>query len=35
LVARKKLGLLVLAYLAVLAGLLFVAKKTLWRNVEH
>ena len=35
LVARKKLGLLVLAYLVVLAGLLFVAKKTLWRNVEH
>lgn len=32
---RKKLGLLVLAYLAVLAGLLFVAKKTLWRNVDH
>ena len=35
LVERKKLGLLVLAYLAVLAGLLFVAKKTLWRDVEH
>ena len=35
LVERKKLGLLVLSYLAVLAGLLFVAKKTLWRNVEH
>ncbi len=35
LVERKKLGLLVLAYLAVLAGLLFIAKKTLWRNVEH
>ena len=35
LVERKKLGLMVLAYLAVLAGLLFVAKKTLWRNVEH
>ncbi len=35
LVERKKLGLMVLGYLAVLAGLLFVAKKTLWRNVEH
>ena len=35
LVERKKLGLMVLAYLAALAGLLFVAKKTLWRNVEH
>ena len=35
LVERKKLGLLVLAYLAALACLLFVAKKTLWRNVEH
>ena len=35
LVERKKLGILVLAYLAALAGLLFVAKKTLWRNVEH
>ena len=32
---RKKTGLLVLGYLAILAGLLFVAKKTLWRNVEH
>jgi cytochrome c1 len=32
---RKKLGLWVLAYLAVLVGLLFVAKRTLWRNVEH
>lgn len=32
---RKKLGLTVLGYLAILAGLLFVAKTTLWRNVEH
>ncbi len=35
LVERKKLGLWVLAYLAVLVALLFLAKKTLWRNVEH
>ena len=35
LVERKKLGLLVLAYLAALTALLYVAKKTLWRNVEH
>jgi ubiquinol-cytochrome c reductase cytochrome c1 subunit len=32
---RKKMGLWVLIYLAVLAGLLLVAKKTLWRNVDH
>ncbi len=35
LMERKKMGIWVLAYLAVLVGLLFVAKKTLWRNVEH
>jgi cytochrome c1 len=32
---RKKMGLMVVVYLAVLAGLLLLAKKTLWRNVEH
>ena len=32
---RKKMGLWVIAYLAVLAGLLFLSKKTLWRNTEH
>lgn len=35
LVERKKMGLWVLVYLGVLAGLLLIAKKTLWRNVEH
>jgi ubiquinol-cytochrome c reductase cytochrome c1 subunit len=35
LVERKKMGLWVLAYLAILVGLLYVAKKTLWRNVDH
>jgi ubiquinol-cytochrome c reductase cytochrome c1 subunit len=35
LVARKKLGLWVLVYLGILSILLFIAKKTLWRNVEH
>jgi ubiquinol-cytochrome c reductase cytochrome c1 subunit len=35
LVERKKLGLWVLIYLGVLAVLLFIAKKTLWRNIEH
>jgi ubiquinol-cytochrome c reductase cytochrome c1 subunit len=35
LVERKKLGLWVLVYLGVLAALLFISKKTLWRNVEH
>jgi ubiquinol-cytochrome c reductase cytochrome c1 subunit len=32
---RKKMGLWVIIYLAVLAGLLFLSKKTLWRNIEH
>ncbi len=32
---RKKLGLWVLIYLGIVVGLLFVSKKTLWRNVEH
>jgi ubiquinol-cytochrome c reductase cytochrome c1 subunit len=35
LMERKKLGLWVLIYLAVVSGLLLVAKKTLWRNVDH
>jgi ubiquinol-cytochrome c reductase cytochrome c1 subunit len=35
LVARKKLGIIVLIYLLVVAALLFISKKTLWRNVEH
>jgi ubiquinol-cytochrome c reductase cytochrome c1 subunit len=35
LMERKKLGLWVLIYLAVVAGLLLVAKQTLWRNVDH
>jgi ubiquinol-cytochrome c reductase cytochrome b/c1 subunit len=35
LVARKKLGLWVLVYLAVVVALLFISKRTLWRNVEH
>ncbi len=32
---RKKMGLWVFVYLAVLAGLLLLSKKTLWRNIEH
>ena len=32
---RKKLGIWVLVYLGVLSLLLFICKKTLWRNVEH
>jgi cytochrome c1 len=35
LVERKKLGLWVLVYLGIIAVLLFISKKTLWRNVEH
>ncbi len=35
LVERKKLGIWVLIYLGVLSILLLLAKKTLWRNVEH
>ncbi len=32
---RKKMGVWVIIYLAVLAGLLLVSKKVLWRNIEH
>jgi cytochrome c1 len=32
---RKRMGLKVLIYLAVLAGLLYLSKRALWRNVEH
>ena len=32
---RKKMGLWVVDYLIVLAGLLLLSKKVLWRNVEH
>jgi ubiquinol-cytochrome c reductase cytochrome c1 subunit len=32
---RKRMGLWVMGYLAVLAGLLLVSKKLLWRNVKH
>ena len=35
LVERKKLGIRVLIYLGVLAALLLISKRTLWRNVEH
>jgi ubiquinol-cytochrome c reductase cytochrome c1 subunit len=35
LVERKKLGLWVLIYLGVLSVLLFISKRTMWRNVEH
>jgi ubiquinol-cytochrome c reductase cytochrome c1 subunit len=35
LVERKKMGIMVLVYLGVLSILLLLAKKTLWRNVEH
>lgn len=35
LVERKKLGIWVLIYLGVLAVLLLISKRTLWRNVEH
>jgi cytochrome c1 len=35
LVERKKMGIMVLVYLGVLSILLLIAKKTLWRNVEH
>lgn len=33
--ARKELGLQVMIFLAVLAGLLFFTKRKLWRNIEH
>jgi ubiquinol-cytochrome c reductase cytochrome c1 subunit len=32
---RKQMGVWVIAYLAVLAGLLLISKKVLWRNIEH
>jgi len=32
---RKKMGLWVLAYLIILAGLLYGSKKLIWRNVKH
>jgi ubiquinol-cytochrome c reductase cytochrome c1 subunit len=32
---RKKMGLWVIIYLLVLAGLVFLSKKALWRDVEH
>ncbi len=32
---RKKMGVWVIIYLAVLAGLLLLSKKVLWRNVKH
>ncbi len=32
---RKRMGLKVLIYLAILAALLYLSKRALWRNVEH
>jgi cytochrome c1 len=32
---RKKMGVWVIVYLGVLAGLLLLSKKVLWRNIEH
>jgi ubiquinol-cytochrome c reductase cytochrome c1 subunit len=32
---RKRMGLKVLIYLAILAGLLYLSKRAIWRNVEH
>ena len=32
---RKKMGIWVIIYLAVLAGLLLLSKKVMWRNIEH
>jgi cytochrome c1 len=32
---RKRMGLKVLLYLAILSLLLFLSKRALWRNVEH
>lgn len=32
---RKRMGLKVLIYLAVLAGLLYLSKRATWRNIEH
>ena len=32
---RKRMGLKVLIYLTILAGLLYLSKRAIWRNVEH
>ena len=32
---RKRMGLKVLIYLVILAGLLYLSKRAIWRNVEH
>jgi ubiquinol-cytochrome c reductase cytochrome c1 subunit len=32
---RKRMGLKVLIYLLILAGLLYLSKRAIWRNVEH
>ncbi|WP_088342642.1 MULTISPECIES: cytochrome c1 [Rhodomicrobium] len=32
---RKRMGLKVLIYLVILAGLLYLSKRALWRNVKH
>jgi ubiquinol-cytochrome c reductase cytochrome c1 subunit len=32
---RKRMGWKVLAYLAILAALLYLSKRALWRNVKH
>ena len=32
---RKRMGLKVLIYLTILAGLLYLSKRALWRNIEH
>jgi len=32
---RKRMGLKVMVYLIILAGLLYLSKRALWRNVEH
>jgi cytochrome c1 len=32
---RKRMGLKVLVYLIILAGLLYLSKRAIWRNVEH
>ncbi len=34
-VARKRMGLEVLAYLLILAGLLYFSYKAVWRNESH
>ena len=32
---RKRMGLKVLIYLAILAALVYLSKRALWRNIEH